>query len=174
MRHSVDMASQMDFESVAELLRRYSIIPPSSEGSGARHLHGGYLASLGGHRKDDAGKLVTLRIANVSESRFCPFEKDEASDIVRRFQDQHLLPRDAALGHMLENLIELAAKMYAYEQIDSFVFDDIHLHKSDYSIGDAQMFASSVLRLRHPKQAKSEGSRRYDARSNSIEKNLGR
>jgi len=163
----------MDPESVAELLRRYSIIPPNADGSGARPLHGGHVAALGGHRRDGA-KLITFRIGSVSESRFCPFEADEASEIVRRFQDQQLLPKHAAFARMIENLIELAAKMYAYEQIDSFVFDDVHLHESDYQIGDAQILASKVLRLRHPKQTPSEGSRRYDARVNSIEKNSGR
>jgi len=53
---------------------------------------------------------------------------------------------------MIENLIELASKMYAYECIDSFVFDDIRLHESDYRIGDAQIFASKVLRLRRNRE----------------------
>ncbi len=79
------------------------------------------------------------------------------------------------MARMTENLIELAAKMYAYECIDSFVFDDVRLHESDYRIGDAQIFASKVIHMRRPKQlATDEGSRRYDARTNSIEKNLGR
>jgi hypothetical protein len=169
------MATQMEAEAVAELLRRYSIIPPSSDGSGARPMHGGHVASLGGHCRNDGAKMITFRIGNVSDSRFCPFEKDEAADTVRRFQDQHLLPRHAAMARMTENLIELAAKMYAYECIDSFVFDDVRLHESDYRIGDAQIFASKVIHMRRPKQlATDEGSRRYDARTNSIEKNLGR
>ncbi len=146
------MATQMESGAVAELLRRYSIIPPSADGSGARPLQGGVVASLGGHHRHDEAKLITFRIGNVSDSKFCPFENDEAADIIRRFQDQHLLPRHEATARMIENLIELAAKMYAYECIDSFVFDSIHLHESDYSIGDAQIFASKVLRLRRPKQ----------------------
>ena len=146
------MATQMESEAVAELLRRYSITPPNSERSGARSLHGGHVAALGGHRRHDDAKMITFRIGNVSDSKFCPFESDEAADIVRRFQDQHLLPRHEAMARMIENFIELAAKMYAYECIDSFVLDDILLHESDYRIGDAQIFASKVLRLRRPKQ----------------------
>lgn len=168
------MATQMEFASVEELLRRYRISSPISNGAGARPLHGGYTASLGGHKRPDGTKLITFGVGNVSDSRFCPFESDEAAHIVRRLQEQHLLPKHTAMARMIENLIELTAKMYAYEQIDSFVFDDIHLHESDYSIGDAQIFASKVLRLQHPKQNPAEGSRRYDARVNSIEKNPGR
>lgn len=168
------MATQMESEAVAELLRRYGITPPSANGSRARPLQGGVVASLGGHHRYDGAKLITFRIGNVSDSKFCPFEIEEAADIVRRFQDQHLLPKHAALAHMVENLVELASKMYAYECIESFVLDEIHLHESDYRIGDAQVFASSVLRLRRTKQVAPEGSRSYDARANSIEKNSGR
>ncbi len=145
VRDAVDMATQMESEAVAELLRRYSIIPPSSEGSGARPLDGGHIASLGGHRRNDGTKMITFRLANVADSKFCPFEKDEAADIVRRFQEQDLLPKREAMARMVGNLIELAAKMYAYECIDSFVFDDVRLHESDYRIGDAQIFPSKVL-----------------------------
>ena len=168
----VGMASQMAPEAAAELLRRYSIIPPHSDGAGARALEGGHTVSLGGHRRSDGAKLITLTLGNVSESRFCPFEGSEAADIVRRFQEQHLIPKDTAFTRMLEHLVELAAKLYAYEQIESFVFDAVKLHESDYRIGDAHIFTSKVLHLERPKKFTSdEGFRRYDARSNAIEKN---
>jgi hypothetical protein len=174
LRQTVYMSTQLEAGAAAELLGRYSIAIPRSNGSGPRPLHGGYKASLGGHRRPDGAKLVTFRIKNISDSKFCPFESDEAAHIVRRFQEQHLLPKHAALARMIENLIELAAKMYAYEQIDSFVLDDIHMHESDYSIGKAQIFASTVLPLRHRQQTADQGSLRYDSRLKCTEKNSRR
>ncbi|HTX02205.1 MAG TPA: hypothetical protein VMD07_00890 [Candidatus Acidoferrales bacterium] len=169
------MATQLEPEAAGELLRRYSIIPPHSDHAGARALQGGYTVSLGGHKRPEGTKLITLTLGGVSESRYCPFEDGEAAEIVGRFVDQQLLPKHVAFNRMLEHLIELSAKMYAYEQIESFVFDDVQLHESDYRIGDAHIFASKVLRLRRPKELSSdEGMRRYDARVNPIEKNRGR
>jgi hypothetical protein len=160
------MATQIEPQVAEELFRRYKIVAP-----GGRPLHGGVVAALGGHKRADGRKLLTLTIENVAESRICPFENGEGSEIVRRFSDQHLIPRHPALEKMLEHLVCRAAKMYSGDVLDSFVFDDVHLHESGYFIGSAQLFGNKDLKLRRrPETAPDEGARRYDARSKPIGK----
>src|SRR5579872_2223657 len=165
------MPTAIQPEVAQELFRRYKIVPPSTPKGGARALHGGVIAALGGHKRPDGKKLLTLTINHVAESRICPLKDGESSEIVRRFCDQHLIPKHPALEKMLEHLVCRAAKMYSEDGLDSFVLDDIRLHESGYRIGAAHLLGEKGLKLRRaPELAPDEGARRYDARSNSIGK----
>ena len=138
---------------------------------GGRPLHGGYLIALGGHKREDGSKMVTLTVGNVSESRPCPFEKNDGADMVRRFTEQHMLPGNPAIDKMLEHLVTHAAEMYGQDEIESFVFNPIHVHESDYRIDSAQIFARKGFTLRKPKVRTSDmGVHRYEARNGSIKK----
>lgn len=165
------MATAITPEAADELLRRYEITPPSSEHGGARPLKGGYEISLGGHRREDGQKMLTLTIGNISESRPCPFMDGESQQVVRRFCEQHSLPRRPALEHMLAHLVARASKLYALDSIDSFVFDAVHIHESGYRIGSVRVLANKSLKLRRPPaMAPDMGTHRYDARNAPIGK----
>lgn len=165
------MATPISPEATHELLRRHEIIPPSTDGHGARHLEGGYEISLGGHRREDGQKMLTLTIGKVSESRPCPFGEGEAHDVIRRFSELHAIPRKPALAHMLEHLVARAAKLYELDAIDSFVLDKVHLHESGYRIGSAHVLATKALDLRsEPLFSTDKGTHRYDARDARVGK----
>ena len=141
------MASPITPEATEELLRRHKITPPSNKHGEAGRLEGGYEIAIGGHRREDGRKMVTVTIGNISESRPCPFQDGEARDIVRRFCDQHNLPKRPALDRMLEHLLNRADQLYASDRIESFALEKIQLHSSGYRIGSAQILATKPLKV---------------------------
>lgn len=153
------------------VLLRHDIQPPSHQGRGAREIEGGYRVVIGGHRRDDGQKMLTLTMENLSESRPCPFSDGEVKEIVQRFYDLKLLPKRNALRHMLEHLVAKAAEMYAEEPLESFLFETVRLHESEYRIGSVHMVGTKPVRGRKPEPRPNEaGPHTYDARSPGFHK----
>jgi hypothetical protein len=132
------MANFIGPQQAYELLRRYEIAPPSKAGN-SRVFSGGCEVSLGGHKRADGRKMLTLTIGKVSESRLCPFGAGESRAIVRRFCGQHGLRGRPAMERALERLIAKAARMYAGEPIEAFALEKIRLHGGRYDIGSVCM-----------------------------------
>jgi hypothetical protein len=142
------MARPLPPDVTEEILRRYEIMPLVTDERVHHDDAGtGMVAAIGGHKKSDGRKMITLTIGNVSQSRLSPFSDDEGRDMVRRFCEAHLVPREPALERTLEHLVTKGEKMYATEEIDSFLLQPIHLHRGGYRIGSARMFRTKPLKV---------------------------
>ena len=131
------MATPIPDKTVDEILRAFGIAPPDD----AAHYPGsGVRASLGGHKREDGQKVITLTIVNVSESRVCPLANGQAKSMVARFCTNGLLPHKPALESMVEHLLQKAAALYDGDPIESFVLEDLRLHEGGYRIGSVKMF----------------------------------
>ncbi|GEM_PF-3830601 len=121
-----------------ELLRRYGITPPVGT-LGVQRLRNRCIADLGGHRRDDGQKMVTVTVGNISESRPCPFADGESRRIVHRLCNRYLIPKHDDCEKRLEELLDRAAEMFANERLDSFVFEDVLFEDGVYRIGSVHL-----------------------------------
>jgi hypothetical protein len=136
------MPKSIKCPAVDELLRRYGITPPGGTPA-LQRLQNRCIADLGGHRRDDGRKMVTVTVGNISESRPCPFADGESRRIVRRLCNRHLIPRHDDCEKRLEELLDRAAEMFANEQLDSFVFEGVVFQDGAYRIGSVHMVRSA-------------------------------
>lgn len=134
------MPTSIDTPAARRILRRYEIEP--SEEAAVKPSRLTYEANVGGHRRDDGQKILTVTVGNVSESRLCPFRDGESHDIVRRLCARHVLPRQPEFESMLADLVARASAMFAEEALDGFILEHVRLNNGHYTIGDVHMVRS--------------------------------
>ena len=125
-------------ENAAALLRRYEIEPFAGDARSWRY--GSVELALGGHRRADGQKMLTLTIGNVAQSRTCPFREGDAADMVTRFRERQMLPSDASTEQAVTKLITSASRLYAGEAIESFVLQPVYIEDGNYRIESVRMF----------------------------------
>lgn len=134
------MSTSIDVAAAQAILRRYDILP--SEEAAVTPSGSTYEANVGGHRRDDGQKILTVTVGNISESRPCPFRNAESRDIVRRLCARRVLPRRPEFESMLEQLVARASAMFAKEPLDGFILEHVRLDNNHYTVGDVHMVGS--------------------------------
>jgi hypothetical protein len=131
---------------ISRILDRYGLAPMEPHGSDSvAAAHGGLLAIVDIARLADSSGLMRVQIGERDVAAHCPVTEDRATEVVRRFQDDHTVPHDAGFAAMFANVLTKLSKLYVESGARTLSVTRLHLHRTSYHIDDLSMEPKSAL-----------------------------